>query len=72
VAELPAEAVRAAIGLALDEDPRADPHLAEDAEEAAQPAGPAEPVLGERRQVRLVVHLDRQAAQVLRQHRPDR
>ena len=55
MAELAAEAVRAAEELAVDEDPAADADLAEDADEVLGVARDALPVLGERGEVRLVL-----------------
>ena len=59
MAELGAEAVRAAEELAVEEDAAADADLAEDGDEVLEVARDALPVLGERREVRLVVGADR-------------
>ena len=60
VAELRAEAVRAAEELTVDEDAAADADLAEDGDEVLEVACDALPVLRERRQVRLVVGANRE------------
>ena len=63
VAELAAETVRTPEELAADEDPSTDAHLAEDVDEALEIPCDSLPVLGESREVRLVVGAHRQTWQ---------
>ena len=60
VPELAAEPVRAAEEPAAEDDAAADADLAEDADEVVDPDGGARPVLGERREVRLVLDVYRE------------
>ena len=60
VAELAAEPVRAAEQPSAEHDAAPDADLAEDADEVVDPDRGARPVLGERREVRLVLDVDGQ------------